>query len=172
MKIISMFVMLGILLLVGCGISGGTGQTSSETSSDRKPQTGQGATTQQWSLGQSTDQESGPDKELTNERERTVAVAGSCAAGTPETDLVAKGKVEDIVVREDFSLVEVHVNKVLKGEAGDKIVIKTQTGIHVATSTDVRFNEGSRYLLRLNRSGRVYTTNICLGTKPLSFTEQ
>jgi hypothetical protein len=171
-KTIPLFLMLGILLLVGCGTSRETGQKSSETSPDRKSQTEQGATRQQWSSEQSIEQEPGPDRELTNVQEHTVAVAGSCAAGTPETDLVAKGKVEDIVVRNNSSLVEVRVDKVLKGNAGDKLVIRTQTGTQVATSVDVQFKEGFRYLLRLNRSGKVYTTNVCLGTQPLSFTEQ
>ena len=75
-------------------------------------------------------------------------------------------------MRENSSLVEVRVDKVLKGEAGDKLVIRTQTGTQVATSVDVRFNEDSRYLLRLNRSGKVYTTSVCLGMKSLSFVEQ
>ena len=49
-------------------------------------------------------------------------------------------------------------------------MIKTQTGSQAVTSTDVQFEEGANYLLRLNRKGGMYTTNTCLGTKPLSST--
>ena len=73
-------------------------------------------------------------------------------------------------MRKESSLVKVRGDQVLKGDAENRLVIKTQTGSQAVTSTDVQFEEGADYLLRLNRRGRIYTTNTCLGTKPLSST--
>ena len=168
MKLTALFAALGLLILTGCGVLSEAEQRTGEASSDLREQTAQQLTEQRSSSGQEPEQ----DQELTGKREPDVAVAASCAAGTPQVDLVAKGTVEEVVVYEDSSLVEVRVNQVLKGNAEDKIMIQTRTGTQVATSVDVQFEEGVRYLFRLNRQSEVYKTNICLGTQALPTTAQ
>ncbi|MGB3682501.1 MAG: hypothetical protein WA990_08430 [Rubrobacteraceae bacterium] len=168
MKLTASFVVLGMLILGGCGVFGEAGQETGERAPDLEARTESGSTERQPSPEQPPAQEKGPDQGApTNDREPTTAVAASCAAGTPQADVVAKGTVENVVVRDDFSIVEVRVTRLLEGNAANTLLIRTRTGARVATSTDVRFDEGTSYLLYLKRRGSVYTSNICSGTRAL-----
>ena len=106
------------------------------------------------------------------EGEEPVAsgVAAACAGGGAPVDLVAEGTVERVRVGSDSSLAKIRVERVLQGDAGGTVRVRTGSGTE-GSGYVPRFEEGDRYLLRLQREnggrGDVYTTNICLGTERL-----
>ena len=117
-------------------------------------------------VGQDADQE-GPPGQGEREEPGGVAVAGSCAAGGAPVDLVAEGTVERVTVREGSSLAEFRVDRVLEGNAGDTVSVRTSSGTGAVSGYVPYFEEGDRYRLYLQRQGDVFTTNVCLGTKPI-----
>ena len=92
----------------------------------------------------------------------------SCAGGGGvDVDLVATGTVEDIKASQTSSRIEVLVDRVLQGDrsnSGRTLSISSDSGTGGASSLDVGFREGARYMLYLQHSGDEWTTNICLGT--------
>ena len=120
--------------------------------------------------GGASDTDRGPNGTASPEREETTiasAVLAACAGGGVPVDLVAEGTVERVRVGRDSSLVEIRVERVLQGDAGETVLVETSSGTGVVTEDDVGFEEGARYRLRLQRKGDVFTTNICLGTERL-----
>lgn len=65
----------------------------------------------------------------------------------------------------DSSLAEIRLGRVLEGDAGDTVLVGTSSGAGAVAEHDVGFEEGARYLLRLQRLGDAFTTNACLGTR-------
>ena len=100
----------------------------------------------------------------------SVASAAACAAGGAPVDLVADGTVEKLTVREGSSLAEIRVDRVLEGRARDTVSVRTSSGTG-GSGYVPHFEEGNRYRLYLQRQGGgqgdVFTTNVCLGTKPI-----
>ena len=95
----------------------------------------------------------------------------SCAGGGADVDLVATGRVEDVVASRTSSRIEVSVDGVSVGDRsmnGQILYIKSGSGTNVVSSVDVSFREGARYMLYLQRDGDGWTTNICLGTGEIS----
>lgn len=95
----------------------------------------------------------------------------SCAGGGANVDLVATGRVEDVVALRTSSRIEVSVDEVSLGDRsmnGQILYIKSGSGTNVVSSVDVSFREGARYMLYLQRDGNEWTTNICLGTGEIS----
>ena len=115
----------------------------------------------------------GPPETGSPEREEPVAsaVMAACAGGGAPVDLVAEGTVERVRVGSDSSLAEIRVERVLQGDAGETVRVRTSSGTGVVAEDDVGFEEGARYRLFLQREGGgrgdAYTTNICLGTERL-----
>ena len=97
-----------------------------------------------------------------------MAVAAACAAGGAPVDLVAEGTVEEVTVREGSSLAEFRVDRVLEGNAGHTVSVRTGSGT-AGSGYVPYFEEGDRYRLHLQRQGGaqgdVFTTNVCLGTR-------
>ena len=97
-------------------------------------------------------------------------VAAACAAGGAPVDLVALGTVERVRTGPDHSLAEIRVERVIEGNAGDTVLVRTMSGLE-GSGYVPRFKEGGRYRLRLQREGGgqgdVFTTNLCLGTERL-----
>ena len=94
----------------------------------------------------------------------------ACAAASPEVyldeaDAVVVGTVEQVTVRPRSSLVELRLERVFKGEPEKTVTVETETGSQQAVSTDVQFEEGTRYLLYLQEQGDFFTTTICAGTE-------
>ena len=120
-------------------------------------------------LGGGSETGGGPPKTDAPEGDEPVAsvVLAAFAGGGAPVDLVAEGTVQRVRVGRDSSLVEIRVERVLQGEAGETVLVKTSSGTDVVTEDDVGFEEGARYRLRLQRKGDVFTTNICLGTERL-----
>ena len=84
-----------------------------------------------------------------------------------DVDLVATGMVEGIRASQMSSRIEVLVDRVLQGDgskSGRTLSIRSDSGTAGASSVDVGFREGARYMLYLQRSGDEWTTNNCLGT--------
>ena len=95
-------------------------------------------------------------------------VAAACAGGGASVDLVAEGTVQRLRVGRDSSLAEIRLERVLRGDAGETVLVETGSGTGGGVAEDyVGFEEGGRYLLRLQRRGDVFTTNLCLGTERL-----
>ena len=86
-----------------------------EESPDRKAQTEQEPTEK--SSEQASEQGTGVGQESTSDQDPATAVAAACSAETPPVDLIAKGTVEEVIVRKESSLVKVRVDQVLKGDA-------------------------------------------------------
>ncbi len=105
------------------------------------------------------------------EGEEPVAsgVLAACAGDGAPVDLVAEGTVRRVGVGPDSSLVRIRLKRVLAGEgaAGETVSVRTSSGGGAVAEDDVGFEEGARYLLRLQRRGAVFTTNLCLGTERL-----
>ena len=105
-------------------------------------------------------------------REEPVAsgVAAACAGGGTPVDLIAEGTVERVRVGPDSSLTKIRVERVLQGDAGETVRVRTGSGTE-GPGYVPRFEQGERYRLFLQREGGgrgdVYTTNICLGTERL-----
>ena len=97
----------------------------------------------------------------------------ACADTPPEVyldeaDVVAIGTVVQVTVNPASSLVELRLERVFKGEPRKTVVVETKTGSRQAVSTDIQFEEGTRYLLYLQEQGNVFTTSVCAGTQQLS----
>lgn len=117
---------------------------------------------------ETTAPEPGDPGSLNGEQEPVAsAEAAACAAGGAPVDLVAVGTVEKVTVREGFSLAEIRVERVIEGNAGDTVLVRTMSGLE-GSGYVPHFEEGGRYRLHLQRQGggqgNVFTTNICLGT--------
>ncbi len=83
-------------------------------------------------------------------------------------DLVALGTVRQVDAFPRSSLVEISVERVLKGSSKETVFVRTNSGTERVTSVDVGFEEGERYLLYLTRQGEEFTTSTCAGTRPLA----
>ncbi len=97
----------------------------------------------------------------------------ACADTPPEVyldeaDVVAIGTVVQVTVNPASSLVELRLERVFKGEPGKTVVVETKTGSRQAVSTDIQFDEGTRYLLYLQEQGNVFITSLCAGTQQLN----
>lgn len=97
-----------------------------------------------------------------------ACAADSEAAYRERADLIASGTVENVEVRPDSSRVEVSVERVFKGESDGTLYVTTDSGSEQATSVDVRFEPGERYLLYLREEGDELKTSVCDGTREIS----
>lgn len=82
-------------------------------------------------------------------------------------ELVVIGAAEKVTVQPQRSLVEVRVERVFEGDSEPRLTVKTNSGSAVMRSEEVQFEEGTRYLLYLNRVGEKWTTDVCAGTRPI-----
>ena len=95
----------------------------------------------------------------------------SCAGAGADWDLIATGTVEDIEVSRSSSRIEVLVDRVSGGDrsrSGQTLYVRSDSGIGEASTVDVGFREGARYMLYLQRRGDEWTTNSCLGTREIA----
>lgn len=83
-------------------------------------------------------------------------------------DLVALGTVRQVEAFPGSSLVEVSVERVLKGSSEEVVFVRTNSGTERVTTVDVGFEAGERYLLYLTRQGEEFTTSTCAGTRPVA----
>lgn len=95
-------------------------------------------------------------------------VALSNAEYRESADLIVLGTVENVEARPESSRVEVSVERVFKGESGETVYVMTDSGSLRATSVDVQFEEGARYLLYLREDGGEFTTSTCDGTREVN----
>ena len=98
---------------------------------------------------------------------RTASAYSCIEGGGVNVDLVAMGTVEDIKASQTSYRIEVLVDRVLQGDgsrSGRNLTISSDSVTGGASSVDVGFREGARYMLYLQRNGDEWTTNVCLGT--------
>ncbi|MDP9426894.1 MAG: hypothetical protein M3P37_12915 [Actinomycetota bacterium] len=99
-------------------------------------------------------------------------VLASCAgSGTAWGDLIASGTVENIEASQGSSRIEVTLDRVSGGDkskSGQTIYIRSDSGIGEASSVDVSFRQGARYMLYLQRRGDEWTTTACMGTREIA----
>lgn len=83
-------------------------------------------------------------------------------------DLIALGTVRQVEAFPGSSLVEISVERVLKGSSEEIVFVRTNSGTERVTSVDVGFEEGERYLLYLTHQGEEFTTSTCAGTRSVA----
>lgn len=100
-------------------------------------------------------------------------ILAACAGFDPSgenSDLVATGTVEEVTTSADSSFARLRLDRVFKGESGRTAEILTGAGSQSGSSVDVAFVDGERYLLYLRRQDAAWTTDVCLGTRPIGDT--